>query len=67
MQEHRHGSSAPGAMLMNFLGLINTSRRSLVRNNERYLAFSPAVAQAFLEDTKKPTFWPDMIFPRGIS
>ena len=47
--------------------LINTSRRSLVRNNERYLTFSPAVTQAFLEDTKKTTFWLDMIFPRGIS
>ena len=32
-----------------FLGLINTSRTSLVRNNERYLAFSSAVPQAFLE------------------
>jgi hypothetical protein len=32
-----------------FLGLINTSRTSLVRNNERYLAFPPAVPQAFLE------------------
>jgi hypothetical protein len=32
-----------------FLGLINSSRTSLVRNNERYLAFSPAVSQAFLE------------------
>jgi hypothetical protein len=32
-----------------FLGLINTSRTSLVRNNERYVAFSPAVTQAFLE------------------
>ena len=31
-----------------FLGLINTSRTSLVRNNERYLAFPPAVSQAFL-------------------
>ena len=30
------------------LGLINTSRMSLVRNNERYLAFYPAVPQAFL-------------------
>jgi hypothetical protein len=32
-----------------FLGLVNTSRKSLVRNNERYLAFPPAVARAFLE------------------
>ena len=31
-----------------FLGLINTSRMSCVRDNERYLAFSPAVSQAFL-------------------
>jgi hypothetical protein len=31
--------------------LINTSRTSPVRNNERYLAFSPAVTQAFLEKT----------------
>jgi hypothetical protein len=31
--------------------LINTSRTSLVRNNERYLAFPPAVPQAFLEKT----------------
>ena len=38
-----------------------------MQNNERYLAFSPAVTRAFLEDTKKTTFWPDMIFPRGIS
>ncbi len=30
-----------------FLGLINTSRTSLVRNNERYSAFYPAVSQAF--------------------
>jgi hypothetical protein len=29
-----------------FLGLINTSRMSLVRNNERYLAFPPAVTPA---------------------
>ena len=29
--------------------MINTSRKSLVRNNERYLAFSLAVSQAFLE------------------
>jgi hypothetical protein len=34
---------------LNFLGLDNTSRTSLVRNNERYLAFYPAVFQAFLE------------------
>jgi hypothetical protein len=32
-----------------FPGLINTSRTSLVQNNERYLAFSSAVSQAFLE------------------
>jgi hypothetical protein len=32
-----------------FLGLVNTSRTSLVRNNERYLAFSLAVTEAFLE------------------
>jgi hypothetical protein len=32
-----------------FLGLVNTSRTSLVRSNERYLAFPPAVSQAFLE------------------
>jgi hypothetical protein len=32
-----------------FLGLINTSRTSLVRNNERYSAFPPVVSQAFLE------------------
>jgi hypothetical protein len=32
-----------------FLGLINTSRTNRVRNNERYLASSPAVSQAFLE------------------
>jgi hypothetical protein len=38
-----------------------------VRNHERYLAFYPADTQAFLDDTKKTTFWPDMIFPRGIS
>jgi hypothetical protein len=31
-----------------FLGLINTSRMSRVRDNERYLAFYPAVSQAFL-------------------
>jgi hypothetical protein len=31
--------------------LVDTSRTSLVRNNERYLAFLPAVTQAFLEDT----------------
>jgi hypothetical protein len=30
---------------LNFLGLINTPRTSLVRNNERYLAF----LQPFLE------------------
>jgi hypothetical protein len=29
--------------------LVNTSRKSLVRNNERYSAFSPAVSEAFLE------------------
>ena len=32
-----------------FLGLINTSIMSLVRKNERYLAFSPAVSAAFLD------------------
>ena len=32
-----------------FLGLVKTSRTSLVRNNERYLAFYSAVPQAFLE------------------
>jgi hypothetical protein len=32
-----------------FLGLVNTSRTSLVRDNERYLAFRPAVPRAFLE------------------
>ena len=32
--------------------LIKTSRTSLVRNNERYLAFSPAVSEAFLEETR---------------
>jgi hypothetical protein len=31
------------------------------------LGVSPAVTQAFLEDTKKTTLWPNMIFPRGIS
>jgi hypothetical protein len=41
----RHNARCPS----DFLGLINTSRTSLVRNNERYLAFSPAVPQAFLE------------------
>jgi hypothetical protein len=35
-----------------FLRLINTSMASLVRNNERYLAFPPAVPQAFLEGTR---------------
>jgi hypothetical protein len=35
-----------------FLGLVNTSRTSLVQNNERYLAFSPAVTRASLEDTR---------------
>jgi hypothetical protein len=28
--------------------LINSSRRSFVRNNERYLAFSPAVTRAYI-------------------
>jgi hypothetical protein len=32
-----------------FLGLVNTSRTSLVQKNERYLAFPAAVTQAFLE------------------
>jgi len=32
-----------------FLGLVDTSRTSLVRNNERYLAFSLAISRAFLE------------------
>ena len=41
-------SSAPCAAPWDFLGLINTSRTRIVRNNERYLAFSPAVSQAFL-------------------
>jgi hypothetical protein len=31
-----------------FLGLVNTSMTSLVRNDERHLVFSPAVPQAFL-------------------
>jgi hypothetical protein len=38
--------------LWDFLRLINTSRTSLVRNNECYSAFTPAVSQAFLEDTR---------------
>jgi hypothetical protein len=47
----RHNVRCP----WDFLGLINTSRTSLVRNNERYLAFSPAVSEAFLEDTRSCT------------
>jgi hypothetical protein len=34
-----------------FLGLINASRTSLVRNNERYLPFPLAVSQGFLEES----------------
>ena len=33
-------------------GLVNIPMTSLVRNDERYLAFSPAVTEAFLEDTR---------------
>jgi hypothetical protein len=35
-----------------FPGLVNTSRTSLVRNNERYLAFPLAVTGAFSEGTR---------------
>jgi hypothetical protein len=34
-----------------FLGSINTSRTSLVRNDERYLAFTPAVTPAVSRGT----------------
>ena len=38
--------------LRDFLGLINTSGTSLVRNNERYLAFYPAVTPAVSRDVR---------------
>ena len=58
---HAHGSTglAPRHHVRcswDLPGLFNTSRTSLVRNNERYLVFPPAVTQAFLEDTKKKHF-----------
>jgi hypothetical protein len=40
---HRHHVQCP----WDFLGLIKISRTSLVRKNERYLAFSPAVLKRF--------------------
>jgi hypothetical protein len=51
---HAHGGTALAPRQhvrcpWDFLGLVNTSRTSLVRNNERYLAFPPAVPRAFLE------------------
>jgi hypothetical protein len=55
----RHGRQAHGSTCLaprhhvrcpwDFLGLVNISMTSLVRNNERCSAFSPAVPQAFLE------------------
>ena len=50
-QAHGGTALAPrhhGRSVSDFLGLINTSRMSCVRDNERYLAFPPAVSQAFL-------------------
>ena len=50
-QAHGGTALAPrhhGRSVSDFLGLINTSRMSRVRDNERYLAFAPAVTQAFL-------------------
>jgi hypothetical protein len=44
--EHRPSSSAPCAVPTGLFRIsVNTSRISLVRNNKRYLAFSPAVLE----------------------
>ena len=49
--EHRLSSSAPCAVPWGFLGLVNTSRTRILRNNERYSAFHSAVLAAFLKGT----------------
>ena len=66
-QEHKSSFSAPCAGLMGPPNIDQYTKDEPFAKQRALLGVSPAVTQAFLEDTKKTTLWPNMIFPRGIS